>query len=401
MITSGDKAVGPNEVGPNEVGPNEQVILAGASCRAVARSFVQAGYKPISFDLFADYDLAKQCQTTQVEWANWPFGILPHLNPLKGIPFVYTGGLENHGDFLRQVALSHPLWGNHPDVYESIRDPFFLEMELKSRGLFFPPILSAGSSIPEPSIWMLKPLKSSGGLGICLAKAHSIVPKGFYAQRQIVGMDISLSLLIGAKGHEVLLWAKGLECRDLLGCPEFGYVGSHWPAERLPPFLDHSLVLALGVLLSKTIGLKGWVGIDFKVDALGHCYILEVNPRYTASMELGERGHNQSFAKGHVACVKGEEWNGFSFDSDPVPQTKAILYAKKPIALSAGFSWSTVTKTLESKHNIELCDLPRPGTQMAKGAPILTIIEKGTRWPDLESRLRPLIFDLERTVEQS
>lgn len=92
--------------------------------------------------------------------------------------------------------------------------------------------------------------------------------------------------------------------------------------------LDHSLVLALGVHLSKTIGLKGWVGIDFKVDALGHCYILEINPRYTASMELGERGHNQSFAKGHVACVKGEEWNGFSFHSDPVPQTKAILYSK-------------------------------------------------------------------------
>ncbi len=386
------------------------MILAGASCRVLARSFIQAGYEPICFDLFADYDLATQACTTQVDGANWPWGILSHLNPLKGIPFVYTGGLENHPDFLREVALSHPLWGNHPDIYESLRDPVVLEQELRALGVAFPSILPAGSSIPDTPTWLLKPLKGSGGLGIRMGKAHSLVPKGHYAQRQIAGIDISLSLLLGENGHELLLWCKGLECRDLLGCPEFGYVGSHWTAESNASFLDPSLVFALGGFLSKTIGLKGLVGIDFRVDSLGRWFVLEVNPRYTASMELGELATNQSFTKRHVACFQGQDEeapNGNSpgrmtqsFDSGQAPRTKAILYAKKPFKLSPDFSWPRVLQAFEAKYDIKLCDLPRPGTKVAKGAPILTIMEKGTRWPDLDSRLRPLLFDLIRTVEQ-
>ncbi len=381
------------------------MILAGASCRALARSFIQAGFEPICFDLFSDFDLANQACTTQVHLAEWPWAILPHLKTLVGIPFVYTGGLENHAAFLRHVSQSHPFWGNHPDLYEPIRDPFILKQMLETLGLAFPDILPAGSLIPETPTWLLKPLKGSGGLGIRSAKPLSIVPDSHYAQRQIVGSDNSVSLMIGENGYEVLLWAKGLECRDLLGGSEFGYVGSHWTGGNPPLLLGQVPVLALAEFLSRTVGLRGLVGIDFRVDSQGKWHVLEVNPRYTASMELGETVPDQSYGKRHWACFQGRgggepEWKGQATITGKCPMTKAILYAKDQFTLNPCLSWSTVTRTFESMYNIELFDLPWPGTKVVKGAPILTIMEKGTRWLDLETRLRPIIADLINTLEQ-
>lgn len=387
--------------------PCRSVILAGASCRALARSFVRAGFSPICFDLFADADLAAIARVKPIELAQWPFGILPHLNPLAGIPFAFTGGLENHPVFLDEVAKGHLLWGNCPQVYQSVRDPFFLANTLPPLGIAFPEVIATGNRPTEESDWLLKPLAGSGGIGIRHLRKGSSIPMGYYSQKFIPGEDVSFSYLLAQKEPALLMVSRGLPFAKLLGAPGMGYSGNHLPGSQWQP-CEPALTQSLGKFLWEQ-GLRGLVGVDGRLDDQGHLFVLEVNPRYTASMELGERSRNTPFAKLHADCFGGASREdgppnpitqaGFLAEPDGIPRTKAILYARSEFRLSPDIDWPERFTSLEQKHKIELCDLPTAGSIVAKGAPILTIIEMGTSWTDLKDRFEPLVEDLRNQVE--
>ncbi len=397
------------------------VILAGASCRALAQSFVRAGYLPICFDLFADADLSAFAPVKAIDLPEWPLAILPHLKPFKGIPFVFTGGLENHPAFLDEITKSHPFFGNIPTVYQSLRDPFFLSRRLKSLGIGFPDVISAGEEIPGDKEWLLKPIGGSGGIGIRpyqkasgIPEENSKWPPGYYAQKFIPGEDISISFLLTQIGPLLLMISRGIPIRDQLDAPGMSYVGNHLEENKLAGNLGKSispvLMQTLGTFLWNE-GLRGLVGVDGRIDDLGQFFVLEINPRYTASMELGEMSRGTSFAKLHAECFEKSPNSNDPTDPFPIsgyvptpddyPRTKAILYARSEIWLPTDIPWPTKFKFLEEKHKIGLCDLPTPGTFVAKGAPILTIIEKGTQWADLKDRFGPILEDLRNQLEHT
>jgi predicted ATP-grasp superfamily ATP-dependent carboligase len=180
--------------------------------------------------------------------------------------------------------------------------------------------------------------------------------------------------------------------------------GNMW--HPIPPVLIQNL----GTFLWSE-GLRGLVGVDGRIDDRGQFFLLEINPRYTASMELGEMSRGISFAKLHADCFeKSPNWNvptdpipvsGNLPNPDNFPRTKAILYARSEIWFSTDIRWPEKFKFLEEKHHIGLFDLPIPGTFVAKGAPILTIIEKGTKWADLKDRFEPILEDLRNQLEHS
>jgi len=397
------------------------VILAGASCRALAQSFVRGGYSPICFDLFADADLSAFARVKAIGLPEWPLAILPHLKTLQGIPFVFTGGLENHPAFLEKITKSHPFWGNIPTVYQSLRDPFFLSRKLNSLGIGFPDVISTDEKIPGDKEWLLKPFGSSGGLGILqhqkalgIPGENSKWPHGYYAQKFIPGEDISISFLLTQTGPMLLMISRGIPIRDQLGALGMSYVGNHLEENKLAGNMWHHippvLIQNLGTFLWSE-GLRGLVGVDGRIDDRGQFFLLEINPRYTASMELGEMSRGISFAKLHADCFeKPPNWNvptdpipvsGNLPNPDNCPRTKAILYARSEIWFSTDIRWPEKFKFLEEKHNIGLFDLPIPGTFVAKGAPILTIIEKGTQWADLKDRFEPILEDLRNQLEHS
>lgn len=392
------------------------MILAGASCRALAQSFARAGFFPICFDLFADSDLRAIARVQSIRMEEWPLAMLPLLKPLAGIPFVFTGGLENHTDFLDEVTKNHPFWGNKPDIYQPLRDPFFLSGALKSVGIGFPEVSVPGAPTPMDPKWLLKPFAGSGGIGIRQMKRRSLgqndpeaCPGGYYAQRFIPGEDLSISFLLGKIGPTQLMISRGLPIRDLLGASEMIYAGNHLPEI---PFggINEGVFQKLGTLLWNQ-GLRGLVGVDGRIDTCGEFFVLEVNPRYTASMELGEMSQDISFAKLHAECFGDSHQengiqgtlpkSGFRPISVGNPLTKAVLYARSEIHLSPDGKWPEKFNAFEEKHKIGLCDRPPPGSIVAKGAPILTIIEKGTRWGDLKDRFGFIVEDLRNQLEHS
>src|SRR5262249_25634739 len=58
---------------------------------------------------------------------------------------------------------------------------------------------------------------------------------------------------------------------------------------------------AIGRLLVKSLGLRGLFGVDFVLEG-GRPWVVEVNPRYTASVEILELAGHRSFLREHAAA---------------------------------------------------------------------------------------------------
>jgi predicted ATP-grasp superfamily ATP-dependent carboligase len=100
----------------------------------------------------------------------------------------------------------------------------------------------------------------------------------------------------------------------------------------------------------------------------GFPYAVEVNPRWTASMELVERAAGQSVLALHAdACGAGVLPPADFLNALPRrPATgKAIVYARAGIIVGNTDGW------LERPDRVR--DVPRPGEQVPAGAPVCTV----------------------------
>src|SRR5262249_35644735 len=77
------------------MGSGEKVLIVGASVRAAAFSALRAGLHPECADLFADADLQRRCPAVRVR-GRYPHAFLEWIESAPSVPWLYTGGLENH-----------------------------------------------------------------------------------------------------------------------------------------------------------------------------------------------------------------------------------------------------------------------------------------------------------------
>ena len=155
------------------------------------------------------------------------------------------------------------------------------------------------------------------------------MPRRAYLQQRIAG--VPGSVVFAADGrHAVVL---GLT-RQLVGEPAFGasgfrYCGSLLASRAEPLFERQPELLARAASLAEAVteafGLRGVNGIDF-IARDGVPYPIEVNPRYSASMELVERATRASLFAVHVDACAGR----LATAPRPPARThgKAIVYAR-------------------------------------------------------------------------
>jgi predicted ATP-grasp superfamily ATP-dependent carboligase len=134
-----------------------------------------------------------------------------------------------------------------------------------------------------------------------------------------------------------------------------------------------------GVVTSE-FGLVGLNGIDF-IARNGVPYPLEVNPRYSASMELVERGRGLSMFEVHARACAGQ----LPPELDPYSavEGKAIVFAQRDVRLGNTEGWS---------QNHSFADVPEPGTLFAAGSPMCTVFARGA---DSATCLRRLVRQAE------
>lgn len=363
-----------------------QLAILGASARAATFSALEAGYGVVAADLFADADLAERCPATKVE--TWPNGFADWLAEQEVDGWLYTGGLENYPELVDTMATIAPLLGNRGDVLRKIGSPKLLCDCLALAGCLMPETSDIAPGDSEVG-WLKKSLRSCGGLEIERYESPSKHPQAndnksaHYYQRWVAGLPVS-AVYVAAGGECTLLGlTEQVIDRRWTHGGEFQYAGSIGPLEP-DPDRDRMLVLA-GETLARKFSLTGLFGIDFVMDAERKPWVIEVNPRYTASMELVEQITGLSMLATHVmACTRGE------LPASPVPKStrgygKAYLFAQREL-------------TIKNCPTVAMADIPSVGRTIAAGQPIATVFAEASEKRDVEAELMNRVIALEKQL---
>jgi predicted ATP-grasp superfamily ATP-dependent carboligase len=353
---------------------NEPLLLVGASVRAAAWSALRAsGIEPWCLDLFADADLQIACPGRVSAITDYPRGLVEAAHRIPYMPWMYTGALENHARVIEELARQRPIWGNGVDVIRGARTPELVAEALKRADL---PCPEVAQTPPKKSknVRLVKPRRGASGHGISRWRGQ-VVPRSHYVQQWIKG-DACSAIYAGRRdGSAWFLGAtRQLIGMSWLGAHDFRYCGNIGPlamSAKLRAGLER-----LGNVITKAFGLLGFFGVDFiRADDLP--WPVEINPRYTASIEVLERASGQSFFPYHrdlfSPCGVSRPIQPQSF-TDRHVWGKAILFARAPFIFPADGPWvESLACPWQTPDGQEYADIPHVGSSITKGQPILTL----------------------------
>ena len=343
-----------------KVEPQNSVTLVGTSVRAVAWSAVRAGERPLCLDLFNDTDLLGLPGVIAKRMGNWPPEELDELVP-EGIPWAYTGGLENYPRLVGMLAKQAPLHGNSGETLLNARLPWRWCEKLQAAGAcvpewaFAPPAGAADG-------WMHKPLRSAGGKGVrAWPEGGKALPWRWFAQRKVEGLSASAVFAVSTGEFELLGVTEQWVGKEWLGSKGYAYCGSIGPIEFSEDLRGQLELIGKGL---QSMELRGLVGVDLVIEG-DKAWVIEINPRWPASVELLERAGGYSAWEWHRwGCVGGL----------PRPRVagkvsgciaKAIFHA--PVDLEFPAEWP------RNRANT-WADLPAPGEKIKAGSPVLTCL---------------------------
>jgi predicted ATP-grasp superfamily ATP-dependent carboligase len=382
----------------------QPLAIVGASTRSAAASAVRAGFQPLAADLFADADLQHIATTTRIR--PYPEGFLDWIRTVEPPRWMYTGALENYPELVDQMAWIAPLLGNPGDVLARVRSPWELSASLRGAGLLFPETRASAEGLPIDGSWLAKTYNGASGSGVRLLSKEQEARSGeknrieqLCIQKRIDGTPCA-AVYVAAHGEAELLGVT----RQIIGEPwlrahGFQYAGSigPWPVSEQ----TRATLGRLGKVLSEQFELAGLFGVDFVLDG-EQVWTVEVNPRYTASVEIVERFTGVRAIEAHAAACGDITFDSGRADDSPTRDEanchgKATLFANRDVVISQEFADYSIAESLRSPWPM-LGDVSAAGTPIENGRPILTIFASGTSVAEVEQRLRARVVEVERTL---
>jgi predicted ATP-grasp superfamily ATP-dependent carboligase len=365
------------------------LTIVGSSARAAAVSAVRSGFAVFASDLFADVDLCRVAQATRV--GGYPAGLSDAIQGNQPGAWIYTGALENYPALIDAWALRRPLWGNRGELIRRVRSPTILADALVSHGLRVPRVTTDVNRVPTDGSWLFKPLKSAGGLRIAAWRgfSHSDLqlqasgPSDWYFQERIAGRPHA-AIYVMAGGRAVLLGVtEQMIGTNAAASEDFHYRGSIGPIVLSPH--DEATTLRIGSVLADDFRLTGLVGVDFLLNAEG-VWPIEVNPRFTASVEVIEQAYGLNAVQLHAnACDQGL----LPASSTRVCKTiagKQIVFAPEEVRFSQAPDGPLRSDT--GTQFPSLADIPRRGEKIEAGWPIATVLATGDSLHAVRAALR-------------
>lgn len=386
--------------------------MIGGTARAVSHSLHRAGIRVAVLDRFGDEDLighrihhTHPIRSREFLRVDWPRAV----EGSGAYGWLYTGGWENSPRHLKQISNTLTLFGNSAETVTEVRNPQVVSSWLTSVG--FPSAWNFDEHLPStPGNWILKPRKSVGGQHVRRLSSSNgngnfiwnrWRKRGGVIQREIFGQPLGISFLAkNVSGEQnaapstcILLGVcQSLTCYASLQSHEFGYCGSIGPLS-LESNIRKDLE-RLGVELTNRFNLRGVFGVD-AIRVGGEIWILEINPRFSASMELIERHANRSLMQLHMASFDSS-WNHTEAannirqrtvpkSTDLLPEQpaktvaqqltgKAIQYVPKGDAWIVGEGFVESARQANRQCDWPLiADIPRTGTRLLPGQPAFTV----------------------------
>ena len=265
------------------------VILAGASVRSLAESAVMSGISPMCFDMFADADLNLLLRENglpdSIQIREFADLVAATSSIPADVPLVWTGGLENHPEQLRQLSGLRLVCGVHGDELGGVRVPARLQSIVSGTECRVPAVISAASDkldLSTHSTWLAKPIDGAGGTGIRDYKQGTPLKPGEFLQQKVAGIPVSALYCHDGQDAGILGASAQVIGEVALGGSGFAFCGNVGPVQL--PARARTIIRKIGERLGDT-GLRGVFGADFIVE-VDDVWLIEVNPRITASHEI-------------------------------------------------------------------------------------------------------------------
>lgn len=342
------------------------VILIGASVRALSSAARIAGLKPICVDLFRDADLAAHHPDALIcPWQQYPHGFIQICAQLPALPIIYTGGFENYPDVIAELNKRHVVWGNTPDVLQQVRE--HQHTATRREPYFSWCVPERSNTLPDDHrTWLVKSRRSSAGRNVSVAGQHTKLGAVQYFQELIPGVPMSLQAVSTHDGHHALAVMEQLIGCEWLNAKPFWYCGNIGPL-TVPSEMTHWLNKTLRYLCPPAMMMSGLFGIDYIANDAGN-WFLEINPRPTAAMELLERHCGYSYLTAHLNAYRQQEIQPFRIHQAEPIMGKAIWHT--PFACRTNYDPKSLPEGV-------FADLPHSQQEFGENEPFVTMFAKG------------------------
>jgi uncharacterized protein len=347
-----------------------KILIAGLTTRAIAESAVRAGCDVVTVDYFGDLDQKRLCQNVSLRELGLKYSAAAIAEAAGSLVYdavAYCGGLENHPRVVARLAADATLLGNTPETLERVRDPGRLFPVLAARGFAVPETRRPGDPLPSGGRWLVKPVRGGGGMGIRDFEGQPLA-SGQILQAFVEGVSGSAAFVADGARSVLLGWTE-----QLRGPRGFLYGGNVLPLDGPAAALDE--VRRLAAALTAEFGLRGLNGFDFILSA-GRPVLVEVNPRYCASMELWDQAAGPPVFALHLAACAGSLPGAVEAPEDF--RGKAIVYAPRRVTVGQTSGW--IARGIR--------DVPPPDSTIQEGHPICTVLARESSRAACRARLQ-------------
>ncbi len=338
--------------------------MVAVSARMLAELAAADGWEVTALDRFGDVDLRAVAGGARAG-SNEALAAL--AAGVEADAIVYGAGFENCPDLVARLAKGRELLGTPPELLAAVRDPWAVGAAARAGGARAPETRSVGelAGAGRRGPWLRKPLRGGGGRGVRGWAGGRLRPAEI-VQRRIDGLSCSAVAISDGRRAAVLGLTEQLHRR-----PGFAWMGNSTPP-RLP---DPELAELDGQLravcdeVAARFGVRGAFGVDAVWDGR-HAWVVEVNPRPPASLELfGPRCFD--------AHVRGARGLGLPSAGTPpatrCAKVKLVLFAGRDLrAPDPGWWPPGLTR-----------DIPHAGETIRRGAPVCTLVSSTATAPEL------------------
>lgn len=371
-----------------------RVLILGVSTRAMAESAVRAGFRVTSLDYFADSDQPAEARSLSL---SRDFNLHPNLKNLARAAksllddadaVTFASGIENEPQLARLAGQEKHL-GNSPQTIEDVRNPQKLAAALECTGVHIPETFSGKYELSrlnseKKHVWLRKNLRKGAGTGVRYWKGKSPLRRGEILQRFIPGALASAAFLADGRSARLLGMTTQYAGIKALNARRFEWCGNVAPF--ICPEVARKIEQAANALAEK-FGLVGINGIDFVINE-GMPFLLEVNPRYTASVELFEMAAGFNAFELHARACRGDLPQINTVTDEKRYWGKGILYAQQDFYAPDTASWQ----------GRGIKDIPHRGEFIQCGAPVCTVYANAVSpcecWQAILSKAEILEFEL-------
>ena len=350
-----------------------RILVVAVSARMLAELAVAAGYDVIALDRFGDVDLRAVAPGTTAASSD---ALAALADDVEADAVVYGAGFENRPDLVARLANGRELLGTPAGLLESARDPWAVGAAARAAGARAPETLASPPQRQDGATWLRKPRLGGGGRGVHRWAGGRLAATEIL-QRRVRGLSCSAAAIGDGRRATVLGLTEQLHVR-----PGFGWMGNVTPP-RLPEAelaeLDGQLRAVCDEVAAR-FGVRGAFGVDAIWDGR-HAWVLEVNPRPPASLELFEPGTFEA----HVRGVRALELpRAGASPAAACASVKLVLFANDELRAPDPGWWPAGL----------VHDVPCAGETIRRGAPVCTLISADVEVPELAERGASLLAAL-------